>query len=57
MDLIILDVIMPLLNGIDAAREIRSNDPQVPIIFLSSSREFAVDSYKCKGFLLSHKTC
>lgn len=50
MDLIILDVIMPLLSGIDTARELRNNDPTVPIIFLTSSREFAVDSYDVKAF-------
>lgn len=50
MDLIILDVIMPLLSGIDTAREIRYNDQAVPIIFLTSSREFAIDSYEVKAF-------
>lgn len=50
MDLIILDIIMPLLNGIDAARELRENDPDVPIIFLTSSKEFALDSYEVKAF-------
>lgn len=50
MDLIILDVIMPLFSGIDAAKEIRHNDQDVPIIFLSSSKEFAVDSYEVKAF-------
>lgn len=50
MDLIFLDVIMPLLNGMVTARELRSNDPLVPLIFLSSSREFAVDSYDVKAF-------
>ncbi|MDE6252765.1 MAG: LytTR family DNA-binding domain-containing protein [Lachnospiraceae bacterium] len=50
MDLIILDVIMPLLSGIDAAKEIREDDSAVPIIFLTSSREFAVDSYDVKAF-------
>lgn len=50
MDLIILDVIMPLLNGIDTAKEIRHNDSAVPIIFLTSSREFAVDSYEVRAF-------
>lgn len=49
MDLIILDVIMPLLNGIDTARELRSMNQTVPIIFLTSSREFAVDSYEVKA--------
>lgn len=50
MDLIILDVIMPLLNGMDTARELRNDDQTVPIIFLTSSREFAVDSYDVKAF-------
>ena len=49
MDLIILDVIMPLLSGIDAARELRNTHQTVPIIFLTSSREFAVDSYEVKA--------
>lgn len=50
MDLIILDVIMPLLSGIDTARELRKQEQTVPIIFLTSSREFAVDSYDVKAF-------
>ncbi len=50
MDLIILDVIMPLLNGIDTARELRNMNQTVPIVFLTSSREFAVDSYEVKAF-------
>lgn len=50
MDLIILDVIMPLLNGIDVAKELRNINQTVPIIFLTSSKEFAVDSYEVKAF-------
>lgn len=50
MDLIILDIIMPLLNGMDTARELRKENQTVPIIFLTSSREFAVDSYEVKAF-------
>lgn len=50
MDLIILDIIMPLLNGMDTARELRKDDQAVPIIFYTSSREFAVDSYEVKAF-------
>jgi DNA-binding NarL/FixJ family response regulator len=34
-DLIILDITMPLLNGIDAAREIRKRLPQVKILFVT----------------------
>lgn len=50
MDLIFLDMIMPLLNGMETARELRCGDAEVPIIFLSSAREFAVDSYEVKAF-------
>lgn len=43
--ILLLDVLMPGLTGIEAAREIRGFDEQVKIIFLTSSREFAVESY------------
>lgn len=45
----ILDIIMPVLNGIDLAREIREFDKVSPIIFLTSSPEFAVESYSVKA--------
>ena len=34
-DIVLLDVAMPLLNGLDAARELRSKMPQVKLIFLT----------------------
>ena len=34
-DLIILDITMPLLNGIDAAIQIKKNQPQVKLLFLT----------------------
>ena len=45
---------MPLLNGMDAAREIRKTDQVVKIIFLTSSPEFALESYdvKASGYLI-----
>lgn len=50
MDLILLDIIMPLLNGMDTVRELRHDHQSVPVIFLTSSREYAVDSYEGKAF-------
>lgn len=48
-DIVFLDVLMPLLNGIETARVIRERDKSVKIVFLTSSPEFAVDSYTVKA--------
>ncbi len=45
-DLLLLDILMPGITGMDAAKEIRRSDQEIPIIFLTSSREFAVESYR-----------
>lgn len=54
IDILFLDIMMPLLNGMDLAREIRSRDSAVRIIFLTSAPEYAVESYdvKASGYLL-----
>ena len=44
-DVLFLDVLMPGINDINAAREIRRYDTAVQIIFVTSSSEFAVQSY------------
>ena len=49
-DLYILDIIMPALNGIQLATEIRSWNKVAKIIFLTSSPEFAVASYSVDAF-------
>ena len=58
MDIIFLDIIMPLQNGIDTAKELRLSDNAVKIIFLTSSPEFALESYevKAQGYLLKPVT-
>jgi DNA-binding NarL/FixJ family response regulator len=40
-DMIIADITMPLLNGIDAARQIRKSNPEVKIIFLTMRQDVA----------------
>lgn len=49
-ELIILDIIMPYMTGMDAAKEIRIFNHDIKIIFLSSSTEFAIESYSVDAF-------
>jgi len=54
-EIILLDIVMPLLNGMEAAKELRCHDQVVKIIFLTSSPEFAVDSYAVDAFYYALK--
>lgn len=49
-DVLLLDILMPGISGIQAANEIREFNELVKIIFLSSSPEFAVESYQVKAY-------
>ena len=49
-DLLILDVMMPLVNGMEVAHEVREFDDNIKIAFLTSSPEFAVESYSVEAF-------
>ena len=55
MDILFLDVLMPGENGIDVAGEIREYDTNVKIIFLTSSSEFAVQSYTVNAYFYQLK--
>lgn len=48
-DVLFLDVLMSGFNGIQAAREIRQKNERIKIIFLTSSPEFAVESYSVQA--------
>ncbi len=41
----ILDIVMPKTNGIDLGKAIRDFNPKVPIIYTTSSREFAFEAF------------
>lgn len=41
----ILDIVMPMLTGIEAARELRWNQPDAQIIFATSESSYALESF------------
>lgn len=49
-DLYILDVLMPEISGIELGRKLRTMGVESPIIYLSKSKDFAVESYDVKAF-------
>ena len=48
-DIIFLDILMPLLNGMETARELRQSDKTVRLVFLTSSPDFAVEAFSVKA--------
>ncbi|HUE24477.1 MAG TPA: response regulator transcription factor [Bryobacteraceae bacterium] len=50
-DIVVLDVAMPLLNGIEAARQISAKFPQIGIVFLSmhSDESYVLKALKSGG--------
>ena len=49
-DLIFLDILMPRISGMDTAERLRKTDTHTPIVFVSSSEEFGVQSYRVLAF-------
>lgn len=54
-DVLFLDILMPGENGLETAAEIRAYDHNVKIIFLTSSPEFAVQSYTVEAYFYQLK--
>src|SRR5262249_57416807 len=57
-DIVVLDIAMPLLNGLDAARQLRRLMPEVKVIFLTVSEdpELAAEAFRAgaSGYLLKN---
>ena len=58
-DAIVVDIAMPLLNGLDAGQQVREVSPRIKLIFLTMNDdiELAAEAFRCgaSGYLL--KTC
>src|SRR3954454_6393152 len=57
-DIVVLDVAMPLLNGLDAARQLKGLMPEVKLIFLTVSEDadVAAEAFRAgaSGYLLKN---
>ncbi|HKB00946.1 MAG TPA: response regulator transcription factor [Gemmataceae bacterium] len=57
-DIVVLDVAMPLLNGLDAARQLRQTLPKVRVIFLTMNEDpdIATEAFRvgASGFILKN---
>ena len=55
-ELVVVDIGMPLLNGLDAAEQVKALHPDIKVIFLTQNREprLAVEAFrrKASGYLL-----
>lgn len=49
-DIYLLDIIMPLENGMELARKLRATGDRGKIIFVSSSTDFILDSFGVRAF-------
>lgn len=49
-DLYLLDVVMPEMNGIELGVRLRETDEHGAIIYLTTSEDFAIDSYTARAF-------
>ena len=49
-NIIFFDIYMPGMSGIEAANTVRKTDSSVEIIFLSTSNNFACESYSVNAF-------
>jgi len=54
-DIMILDIFMDGLSGVDVARKIREADDTVRLVFCTTSNEFASESYEVNAQYYLHK--
>jgi len=50
LDILIMDIQMKLINGMDTARRIREFDGNLEIIFMTSFSEFMQEGYEVKAY-------
>lgn len=49
-DMVLLDVDMPTMNGLETARAIRQFDPEILIMFITNLAQYALSGYEVQAF-------
>ena len=49
-DLILMDIQMRFMSGMEAARKIRETDTEVLIVFITNEAQFAIEGYSVRAF-------
>lgn len=49
-DLLLLDIEMPHLNGMEVAKCIRKSDPHAVIVFITNTAQYAINGYEVNAF-------
>lgn len=48
-DIVFLDILMPYLNGVDAAHKLREKDKNFILYFVTSTKQFAIKGYEVEA--------
>jgi len=48
-DIYLLDILMPMVSGVGTARELREMKGKVPIVFFTTSRDYALEAFGVKA--------
>jgi len=49
-DIVFLDIELPNITGMEAARRLRSQDPDVTLVFVTNMQQYAVQGYEVAAF-------
>lgn len=47
-DMVLMDIYMDGISGVETVRRLREQDPDLPVAFVTSSQEHALDGYRLK---------